>query len=119
MNVSTEYITLDLRNQDSMTFVTVRQGDTAVRLSAMITESGTPYTIADGASAVLAAQKPDGTNISADCSVTEDNRVEVTLPATFTATIGKHTACFILSDNDGQLTTPPFTIYVDAAAATI
>ena len=40
MNNSVHHITLDLDKQDSMEYVTVRQGDTAKSLSAMLTESG-------------------------------------------------------------------------------
>lgn len=116
MNISVNRFSLDLNSQDSQVYVTVRQTDTAKGLSVMLTESGTPYIIAEGTTAVLAARKPDGTYISADCSI-NDNRIELTLPAQFTENAGRLAACFGLSGNDKALTSPPFTIFVDPPAA--
>ena len=113
MNNSTYRFSLDLDKQDSQEYVTVRRGDTAKRLSVLITESGTPYIITDGTAAVLAARKPDGSYISAACEIV-DNRIEVTLPAdTFTASVGRLTACFGLSGGQAALSSPSFTIFVD------
>ena len=116
MNNSVHHITLDLDKQDSMEYVTVRQGDTAKSLSAMLTESGTPYSIADGAAVVLAARKSDGSYINQTCTVT-DNVIEVVLPDSFTQNVGKLLCCFNISHEGKALTSPPFTIYVDAKAA--
>lgn len=116
MNNSIHRFTLDLNEQDSQVYVTVRQGDTAKGLSVMLMESGTPYSITDGTAAVLAAQKPDGTYIYEACTVA-DNRLTVALPATFTAAAGKLKACFRLTGGSAALTSPAFTIYVDAPAA--
>ena len=112
MNNSTYRFSLDLDKQDSQEYVTVRRGDTAKRLSVLITESGTPYIITDGTAAVLAARKADGSYISAACEIV-DNRIEVTLPATFTANVGRLTACFGLSGGQAALSSPSFTIFVD------
>ena len=119
MNNAIYRFSLDLDKQDSQVYVTVRQGDTAKKLSVLLKESGTPYSIADGTTAVLAAQNPNGTYISASCTITEENRIEVVLPATFTATVGKLAACFKLTGDSAALTSPPFTIFVDAPAATV
>jgi len=119
MNYSTERFSLDLNDQDSQVYVTVRQGDTAKKLSVMLKESGTPYSIADGTAAVLAAQKPAGTYINASCTISAGNRLEIVLPAAFTETAGRHRACFVLTGNDAALTSPPFTIDVEAPAATV
>lgn len=119
MNKTITRFSLDLDKQDSQVYVTVRQGDTAKKLSVMLKESGTPYSIADGTAAVLAAQKPNGTYINASCTITEENRIEIVLPADFTATVGRHKACFRLTGNSAALTSPPFTIFVDAPAATV
>lgn len=116
MNNATYRFALDLDKQDSMEYVTVRRGDTVKGLSVLLKESGTPYSIADGTTAVLAAQKSDGSYISAECTIT-DNRVEVVLPATFTETVGKLAACIRLTGSGAALTSPPFTIYVDEPAA--
>ena len=112
MNNSTYRFSLDLDKQDSQEYVTVRREDTAKRLSVLITESGTPYIITDGTAAVLAARKADGSYISAACEIV-DNRIEVTLPATFTASVGRLTACFGLSGGQAALSSPSFTIFVD------
>lgn len=116
MNNSTTHITLDLNKQDSMEYVTVRKGDTVRHLSVMLTESGTPYSIADGTTAVLAARKSNGTYIYEAGTIT-GNRIEVTIPATFTAEAGKLTTCIRLTGSSAALTSPPFTIYVDEPAA--
>lgn len=112
MNNSTYRFSLDLDKQDSQEYVTVRRGDTEKRLSVLIKESGTPYIITDGTTAVLAARKADGSYINADCAIV-DNRIEVTLPDTFTANVGRLTACFGLSEGGAALSSPSFTIFVD------
>lgn len=112
MNISYYRFSLDLDKQDLQEYVTVRRGDTAKGLSVLITESGTPYIIADGTAAVLAARKSDGTYINADCTI-KDNRIEIVLPASFTANVGRLTACFGLSGNSEALSSPSFTIFVD------
>ncbi|MBQ0166875.1 MAG: BppU family phage baseplate upper protein [Treponema sp.] len=113
MNVSTYRFSLDLDKQDSQEYVTVRQGDTAKCLSVLIKESGTPYIITDGTAAVLSAKKPDGTYITADCTITEENRVEVVLPATFTANVGILECCIQLTEDSAALSSPPFAINVE------
>ena len=119
MNNAITRFSLDLDQQDSQVYVTVRKGDTAKGLSVMLKESGTPYSIAAGTTAVLAARKPDGTYINADCTITEENRIEVVLPATFTAAAGKLEACFGLSGDGAALSSPPFTVFVDEPAAAV
>ena len=116
MNNNIYRFSLDLDKQDSQVYVTVRKGDTVKKLSALLKESGTPYSIAAGTSAVLAATKPDGTYTATSCTIT-DNRLEVVLPAVFTATVGKLSACFRLTGSEAALTSPPFTIFVDEPAA--
>ena len=116
MNSSITRIMLDLHKQDSMEYVTVRKGESARGLCVMLTESGTPYSIAEGTSAVLAAKKPDGTYIYEACTIT-DNRISVVLPSTFTAAAGKLRACIRLTGDSAALVSPPFTIIVDDPAA--
>ena len=116
MNTSYYRSTLDLDKQDSMECMTVRHGDTAKGLAVLLSESGTPYSIADGTTAVLAAQKSDGSYIYAACTIA-DNCITCVLPATFTAAAGKLLSCIRLTDSSAALTTPPFTIWVDAPAA--
>lgn len=116
MNNNTYRFSLDLDKQDSQVYVTVRKGDTVKKLSALLKESGTPYSIAEGTSAVLAATEPNGTYIATSCTIT-DNRIEVVLPAVFTATARKLSACFRLTGSEAALTSPPFTIFVDEPAS--
>ena len=116
MNNATARFALDLDRQDPQVYVTVRKTDTAKALSVMLRESGTPYSIAEGTEAVLAATKPDGSYISAACTIT-DNRITVVLPATFTADAGKLEACFKLTGSGAALTSPAFTIFVEEPAA--
>ena len=73
MNNAITRFSLDLDQQDSQVYVTVRKGDTAKGLSVMLKESGTPYSIAAGTTAVLAARKPDGTYITA-CNIHSGSR---------------------------------------------
>ncbi len=117
MNTSKQYIQLDLNGQSSMEYVEVRQGDTAKVVSARLTESGTPYELTDDVTAVLAARKPDGSYLYTPAAQA-DNRLEATLPATFTAAVGMLRACFRLTGTDeAALITPEFTICVNAPAA--
>ncbi len=116
MTYSTTRIVLDLDKQDSMEYVTVRTGDTAKKLAVMLKESGTPYSIADGSAAVLAARKPDGTYIYGDCTITDDV-IEIVLPATFTAAAGTLAACIHLTESGAALASPMFAILVDDPAA--
>lgn len=116
MNINYHRFTLDLDKQDSQEYVTVRQGDTAKGIAVLLSESGTPYTLTDDVTAVLAARKSGGTYIYASCTI-EDNCVSVVLPASFTAATGALIACIRLSGTSAALTTPPFTIYVDSPAA--
>lgn len=116
MNTSYFRFTLDLDIQDSQVYVTVRQGDTAKGIAVLLSESGTPYSIADGVTAVLAARKSDGSYIYASCTI-ENNCISAVLPASFTAATGKLTACIRLTESSAALTSPPFTIFVDAPAA--
>ncbi len=116
MNKTVFRFTLDLHEQDSQVFVPVRKGDTAHKLSVMLTESGKPHQIASGASAVLAATLPNGSNIYQSCTVNE-NRIECDLPATFTAAEGRLACCFTVDKSTTGLCTPAFTISVEAPAA--
>ena len=118
MNNSVFRFSLDLDRQDAQVYVNVRQGDTAKALSVLLKESGTPYSITAGASAVLAARKPDGTDINVDCTI-EGNRILVELPAELTEASAKLNACFVLTEDEAALTSPPFTIFVDEQAASV
>lgn len=116
MNKTTFRFTLDLHEQDSQVFVPVRKGDTADKLSAILTESGNPYKITSGVTAVLAATRPNGSNIYQNCTV-NDNRIECDLPATFTQQAESLRCCFILEESTTRLFTPPFTISIENPAA--
>ncbi len=116
MNNAITRFSLDLNEQDSQVYVTVRQFDTAKKLSVMLKEGGTPYRITDGVSTVLAARTPSGAYITKVCTVSEENRIETVLSHTFTEEAGKYNACFNLTSGSGMITSPPFTIFVDASA---
>ena len=116
MNYNIQRFSLDLNSQDTQEYVIVRKGDTVKKLSVLLKESGTPYSITDGTEALLAAAKSDGTYMSESCTI-EGNRLEVVLPAAFTAAVGKRSACFVLTGSGAALTSPPFTIFVEAPAA--
>ena len=117
MNNPTQRFSLDLDKQDSQVYVTVRKDDDVKKLSVLLKEGGTPYSIADDTTAILAANKPDGTYISAACTISEDNRLEIVLDDTFTAAAGVLSACFKLTGGGAALTSPGFTILVEAPAA--
>lgn len=116
MKNSVFHFTLDLHKQDSQVFVPVRKGDTAFKLSARLTESGTPYELEDGVTVVLAATTSAGSNKYGNATVTE-NRIEITLPASFVAQAETLRCCFQIEGSSAALTSPPFTILVDNPAA--
>ena len=116
MNKSYHRLTLDLNAQDCTEYVPVRKGDTAKALSVRFMESGNPYTILDGTTAVLAARKPDGTYIYADCTV-NPYVVTVTLPAALTAAAGMVPACIRMAGDGAALISPTFMICVTEPAA--
>lgn len=117
MNISYHRFSLDLNSQDSQAYVHVRKGDTAKGLSVMLVESGTPYSIAAGTDAVLAARKPDGTYIYESCVIGEDNRITATLPSEITSAAGYLQACLRLTGGEAALVSPAFTICVEEPAA--
>ena len=117
MNISYHRFSIDLCKQAVNEYVACRVGDTAIGLSVMLTESGTPYELTDDAEAVLAAKLPAGTYTYA-AGVIDDNRITVTLPAELTASAGAIKACFrITGSSEAAITTPSFTILVETPAA--
>ena len=116
MNHSVFRFTLDLHKQDSQVFVPVVKGDTVFKLSALLTESGTPYELTDGATVVLAATSASGSNKYESCTVNE-NRIEVVLPASFVSAADTLKCCFQIEESAAALFSPPFTILVDNPAA--
>lgn len=116
MNAHKISFMLDLDRQDSQVYVNVRKGETVAKLSVLLMEGGTPYSIADGTTAKLAATLPDGSYKETACTIS-DNRMEVELDADHTNTAGHYHAHFVLAGGGAALPTPAFTVNVDDPAA--
>ena len=112
MNERTVYFNLGLDQQSAMEYVNVRRGDTETCLSVGLSEGGASYELAEGVSAVLAAQKSDGTYITPESCTISKNRLIVKLSAAITGTSGRVKACFALSGGSAAISTPDFTILV-------
>lgn len=116
MNKHDFLFSLDIDRQDSQVYVNVRKGETAARLSVMLTGSCAPYSIADGATAKLYTEKPDGTYRETACTLA-DGKITVPLGAEHTETAGRYRAYFVLTGGESALPTPSFTINVEDPAA--
>lgn len=115
--LNTHRFMLDMNEQTSMVYVTVRKGDTGQRISAALRSGESPFDLSDVATAVLAATIPAGTHINTNGTVDDEKGVvEVAIPATLTAAVGAVECNFVLTGSSGGLLkTPPFRIIVQDA----
>lgn len=105
-------ISLDVRTTASQATVTVKQGDTARRISVTLSERGKPYLISDECTAVFTAKKPDGNIIFNHCTI-EDNVIHYDMTPQTSAVAGLVECEIRLYGGDGALLTgPKFTIVV-------
>ena len=105
-------ISLDVRTTASQATVTVKQGDTARRISVTLSERGKPYLISDECTAVFTAKKPDGNIIFNHCTI-EDNVIHYDMTPQTSAAAGLVECEIRLYGGDGALLTgPKFTIVV-------
>lgn len=117
MNYSIYRISLDIRKTSSQTSLSVKRGDTARRICAVIKENGNPYTIADGCTAVFRMRKPMDKNgdraiVYNDCAI-EGNTICYDLTSANTEVVGIAECEFTLYGADGGvITSPRFTISI-------
>ena len=105
-------ISLDVRTTASQATVTVKQGDTARRISVTLSERGKPYLISDECTAVFTAKKPDGNIVFNNCTI-EDNVIHYDMTPQTSAAAGLVECEIRLYGGDGALLTgPKFTIVV-------
>lgn len=106
-------LTLELARPGSGACITVRRGDSARALVVSLAQSGRPYRISEGVTAVFYARKSDGVPLFNACTV-QDNTVRYDFTGQTTNVVGP-VACEIrLYDSQmGLLTSAPFAMMVE------
>ena len=112
MNKHEILFSLDLNNQASQVYVNVRKGETAAKITAMLTGSCAPYSIAEGTEAKLYVALPSGTYKETACIIA-DGKISADIPAENTQTAGRYRAYFELTGEESALLTPHFTVNVE------
>ena len=111
-------LTLDIHALGSPAAINVQQGDTWRRIVITLMESGVPYNIAPGCYAVFAGKKPDGKTLFNSCTI-DGNTIIYELTKQTTAVAGLVPSQIRLYSKDGKvLSTPDFSLFVDAGAVT-
>lgn len=106
---------LDVQEIGSQVYLAIKQGDTARQLRIYLTEGYEPYIIEEGVMPVLAASKPDGTELFNDCAI-DANEIIYDFTEQTVAAVGK-VQCELRLYKDGEvLVSPNFTIEVQEGA---
>ena len=112
MNYSNYRISLDIRDTAAQASVSLKCGDTGVKITAVLSEGGVPYEISNDCYAVFSAKKADGTEICNNC-VIQNNAVIYEVTAQTVAAVGRVDCEFVLYDANGkQITAPRFSIFI-------
>lgn len=113
MPIITNYpITLDVHEVLSQVSISVPQ-DKARRISATLTENGSPLYLPDGCRAVFSATKADGTTVNNDCIIEHNTIIRYDFTEQTTAAVGKVECCFKVYGLEGEyLYGPIFTLVV-------
>lgn len=111
----TTYINLEMSGDTKRYLVTAKQGDKATRfIVAKLLNNGEPYTIPEGARAIINITKPDGKHVYNECSYSDS---DVTVELTNQALAASGTAfCDIeirTSDNSQIITSASFTMEIE------
>lgn len=111
-------ITVDLAGEMLFEYITAVQGDTNSRfVKVTLLSNAQPYTVPDGATAVIRCKKPDGTSVLNDATINGDGTITAELTEQMLAVVG-NCKCEIslYGANESSLTTVPFIVKVTPAA---
>lgn len=86
--LSVSRFTLNTRDEEAQLSFSVKQGDTARRIIATLTENGEMFYLSDDCYAVFAANKSDGTKFNDSC-VIQDGRIIYDLDPQLTLAVGR------------------------------
>ena len=86
--LSVSRFTLNTRDEEAQLSFSVKQGDTARRIIATLTENGEMFCLPDDCYAVFAANKSDGTKFNDSC-VIQDGRIIYDLDPQLTLAVGR------------------------------
>lgn len=86
--LSVSRFTLNTRDEEAQLSFSVKQGDTARRIIATLTENGEMFCLPDDCYAVFAASKSDGTKFNDSC-VIQDGRIIYDLDPQLTLAVGR------------------------------
>lgn len=108
-------LSLDMFEVSTQTTIKAKKGDTACSIIITLTENGKIYHIADGCSAKISGKKSDGNYIfnGETCRI-ENNTIIYDFTEQTVAFEGVVECEVILSKDNQQLTTPRFSLIVDA-----
>ena len=110
------YIDLDIDDAFSQATVNARQGESGRKISVSLSQSGKPFSVAEGCHGVFAGTRPDGQSFFDDCTVVGESLV-CTLSSRITAVPGAVKAELRLyGGEDLLITTPSFAIQVCESA---
>lgn len=106
MNKSTYHIALEIDRHISQGSMSVRRGESGRELVLTLLSGGKPYDPGEGAYAVLAAKKPDGTTLFNGCLL-KNGRIHYILTAQTTAVPGRAECEARIYDANGELIVSP------------
>lgn len=106
MNKSTYHIALEIDRHVSQGSMSVRRGESGRELVLALLSGGKPYDPGEGAYAVLAAKKPDGTTLFNGCLL-KNGRIHYILTAQTTAAPGRAECEARIYDANGELIVSP------------
>lgn len=113
MNDSVYRITLDMHDVASQVLLNVMKNDSCRRINITLTDSGKPYRIETGCTAVFRARKSDETVLYNDCSI-DGNVITYSLTNQTSSEAGIVECEVTLYGKDGrQITSPRFSIRVE------
>lgn len=110
--LSVSRFTLNTRDEEAQLSFSVKQGDTARRIIATLTENGEMFYLSDDCYAVFAANKSDGTKFNDSC-VIQDGRIIYDLDPQLTLAVGRADCDITVYSSGGAvISTARFTMTV-------
>ena len=100
--LSVSRFTLNTRDEEAQLSFSVKQGDTARRIIATLTENGEMFCLPDDCYAVFAASKSDGTKFNDSC-VIQDGRIIYDLDPQLTLAVGRADCDITIYDRGGTV----------------
>ena len=111
-------ITADLTGEMLFEFTTAVQGDSGRKIKVTLLANNQPYNVPDGATAVLRANKPDGTMILNDCNIDDSGAIIADLTTQILAVCGNvRCQISIYGAENKVLTSVPFIVKVVSKSA--